>query len=205
MGAVAAATHACKNPGMEPLDAVRKATEAFGDGLRDVGPDDWSNLTPCTEWDVRGLVNHMLLGTRMAVQLLDDISRDDVIAGLDDDLIDGNDPVAEFDRLGSEMLTGFMAEGALAGTVDHPMGEIPTRLFLSFRALDAAAHAWDLAQGIGADAGLDVDLVQWLWNDVHPMADGLADTGIFGDGASGSLDDDAPLLDRYLDVLGRRP
>ncbi len=36
------------------------------------------------------------------------------------------------------------------------------------------------------------------------MAANLAETGIFGSGASGTLDDSAPLQARYLDTLGHR-
>lgn len=37
------------------------------------------------------------------------------------------------------------------------------------------------------------------------MKDGLAATGMFGEGASGTVADDAPLQVRYLDTFGRRP
>jgi uncharacterized protein (TIGR03086 family) len=148
----------------------------------------------------------MLLGTRMSVELLGGTSRDAVISRLGDDLISDNDDViGSFVGLAEEMRQGFAAEGGLDGTVDHPMGELPRSTFVGFRIMDNTTHAWDLARAIGADETLDGNLVQRMWDDIQPMAGGLAEMGIFGDSASGTVGDDAPLQIRFLDLLGRRP
>lgn len=191
---------------MDTLEALRRSSREFESRLRLVGADDWDRPTPCSEWTVGGLVNHVLLGTRMSVQLLAGGSRQDVIAGLGDDLMAGaGDPIADFVSLAAQMQQGFEAAGGLDGTVDHPMGEIPRSVFVGFRIGDNGAHAWDLARAIGADDTLDPELVQRMWDDIQPMAAGLGDLGMFGEGASGEVADDAPLQTRLLDLLGRRP
>ncbi len=191
---------------MDPLDALRIARNEFGSRLAQVGDDQWTSPTPCGDWNVSQLVNHIMLGTRMTVQLLDGVSKDEAIAGLGDDLMaDCPDPLARFDELADQAHAGFAAAGGLDGTVDHPMGEIPRPMFVGFRIGDYATHAWDLARAIGADETLDPGVVQYLWDDIQPMAATLAETGMFGDGASGQVPEDAPLQTRYLDVVGRRP
>lgn len=191
---------------MDAIEALQQARTEFETRLAAITDDQWSNATPCTEWDVRALVNHMMLGNRMTVQLLGGAETSDVIAGLDDDLIEGVDDVpAAFRAVADALHADFAADGALEGTVSHPMGEIPRTMFIGFRVCDYAVHAWDLARGIGADDQLDPDLVQWLWEDCQPMKDGLAATGMFGEGASSSVAGDAPLQERYLDTFGRRP
>ncbi len=148
----------------------------------------------------------MMLGNRMTVQLLQGMATADVIAGLDDDLVGAAvDVRGEFATAADALHAGFAANGGLDGTVQHPMGEIPRTMFIGFRVCDYAVHAWDLARGLGIDDQLDADLVQWLWDDCQPMKDGLAATGMFGEGASGTVADDAPLQVRYLDTFGRRP
>jgi hypothetical protein len=45
------------------------ANDEFGRRLRLVGPGDWSRSTPCSEWNVRALVNHVV-GANVRYQLL---------------------------------------------------------------------------------------------------------------------------------------
>ena len=85
------------------------------------------------------------------------------------------------------------------------MGEIPRQMFVGFRIGDQTAHAWDLARAIGADETLDPELLQAAWANVQPQGDMIKSSGMFGTGASGSVPDDAPLQDRYLDFIGRTP
>lgn len=191
---------------MNALEALVQASHEFETRLRQVGDDQWDLATPCTEWTVSELTNHMLLGTRMCVQLQAGASRDDVIAELSDDLMaDGHDPVADFVALAAQMQEGFAAPSGLEGTVDHPMGEIPRTMLIGFRVIDNGTHAWDLARAIGADETLDSNLVSWMWDDIQPMAGGLGALGIFGESSSGDVADDAALQTRFLDLVGRRP
>jgi len=189
---------------MDALEALRQSSRELETRLRQVGDDEWDLPTPCVEWNVRELVNHMLLGTRMSVQLLAGASREDAIAALGEDMMaTSQDPVADFVDLAAQMQAGF--DAGLEGTVDHPMGQIPRTMFIGFRIMDNGTHAWDLARAIGADETLDADLVSRMWDDIQPMAGGLAELGIFGDSASGDVGDDAPLQTRFLDLVGRRP
>ena len=191
---------------MDALDALRIARQEFGSRLQQVAADQWELPTPCPEWSVNQLVNHMLLGTRMGVQLLTGVSREEVMAGLDDDLVAASsDPMADFEELADKMHAAFAGPGGLQGTVPHPMGDIPRMQFIGFRIGDYATHAWDLAQAIGADTDLDPGVVQYMWDDIQPMAAMLSQTGMFGDGPSGDVGEDAPLQTRYLDLVGRRP
>lgn len=162
--------------------------------------------TPCPDWDVRTLVNHVLLGTRMSVQLLEGMARDEVIAGLGDDLMaDGSDPVASFVDLAGQMVEEFSGPNGLEGMVAHPAGDFPRSVFIGFRITDGAAHAWDLAKGIGAGTTLDPELVQFMWENGEPQRDMLVASGMFGEGPSDTLGDDASVQDRFLDLIGRRP
>jgi uncharacterized protein (TIGR03086 family) len=191
---------------MDAIDALRRASLEFETRLRQVGDDQWDLPTPCVEWNVRELVNHMLLGTRMAVQLLAGGTQQEVIAQLGEDLMAGNDdPLGDFVDLATQMQAGFAAPGGLEGTVDHPMGEIPRPMFIGFRILDNATHAWDLARAIGVDDTLDAGVVSYMWDDIQPLAATVAEIGIFGAGPSGNVGEDAPLQTRFLDLIGRRP
>ena len=148
---------------MDAVAALRQASLEFETRLRRVGDEQWDLPTPCAEWNVRELVNHMLLGTRMTVQLLGGATQQEVIAQLGEDLMAGNDdPPGDFVALAAQMQEGFAAPDGLDGTVDHPMGEIPRTMFIGFRILDNSTHAWDLARAIGVDDTLDAGVVGYL-------------------------------------------
>ncbi len=191
---------------MEAVAALQAANAEFQSRLEQVTSEHWDLPTPCPEWNVRGLVNHVLLGTRMSVHVLSGMPRDEVISHLDDDLMSGNeDPIASFVELADQMVAGFSGPGGLEGVVEHPAGDFPRIMFAGFRVADGGCHAWDLARAIGVDEARDPDLVQFLWDDAEPKRDMLAATGMFGDGASGTVDGSAQLQMKYLDLMGRRP
>lgn len=151
-------------------------------------------------------MNHVLLGTRMSIHVLSGMPRDEVVSYLDDDLLSAtDDPVSGFVDLADQMVAGFSAQGGLDGIVEHPAGDFPREMFAGFRVADGACHAWDLARAIGADETLDPELVKFLWDDAEPKRDMLAATGMFGEGASGSVSAEASLQTQYLDLMGRRP
>ena len=191
---------------MEAIEALKTANSEFESRLRQVNDEHWELPTPCPEWNVSALVNHVLVGTRMSVQVLAGMPRDEVISYLDDDLLTGvESPVARFIELAEEMVAGFSGPGGLDGVVEHPAGDFPRVMFAGFRVTDGAVHAWDLASAIGAETTIDADLVRFLWDDVQPKREMLTATGMFGEGASGTLNDHAPLQLQYLDLVGRRP
>jgi len=189
---------------MEPFEALDRATAEAGRRVRQVSPDQWDLPTPCGEWTVRDLVNHLVRGNTMSVMLLDGASRDEIMA-MFRSAEPGEDLVAGYAETEAVQNAAFRADGALDQTVHHPMGDIPATLLLQFRTGDAALHAWDLARAIGADEELDGELVQALYDGFLPMAPMMAGSGAFGEGASGTVPDDAPVQTKMLDLAGRRP
>jgi uncharacterized protein (TIGR03086 family) len=188
---------------MDRLVALDRADLEFARRLEQVRPDQWDAPTPCDRWSVGVLVRHMIGGHRMAVALLD--GADAATAGA---LVKGpmpEDPVAEFAAVRAELAEAFRRPGALETAVHHPMGDMPGAQLLGFRTIDATLHAWDLARGIGADERLDPELVALLWGDLSATAAFVTGSGMFGEGPSGSVGDDADPQDRLLDLTGRRP
>jgi uncharacterized protein (TIGR03086 family) len=191
---------------MDNIEALQTSRNEFESRLRQIDDDQWDLPTPCDEWSVHDLVNHLLVGTRMSVILLGGGSTEDAISSLGDDLVTSSDDVlADFNGLADAMHAGFTANGGMDGTVNHPMGVIPRAQFVGFRIGDYVAHSWDLARAIGAPEELNAQVVQRAWDDLQPMATMIAEIGLFGEGSSGDVGEDAPLQQRLLDLIGRRP
>ena len=45
---------------MEIEDLYRRTVASWTDRILTVGPEQWTATTPCLEWDVRALVNHVV-------------------------------------------------------------------------------------------------------------------------------------------------
>ena len=117
----------------------------------------------------------------------------------------GGDLRAAYAAAIGDHLAAFSEAGALERLCQHPAGDMPGAVLLNFRIGDFLLHGWDLAHPLGIDYQPDADVVAHVWASTSPMAAMLAQSGMFGDGPSGSVGDDAPLFARLLDIMGRRP
>ncbi|HEY2723995.1 MAG TPA: TIGR03086 family metal-binding protein [Pseudonocardiaceae bacterium] len=183
------------------LSQYETALAEFDRRVRAVRPDQWHNPTPCTEWDVRTLVDHLVTEQLWAPLLLDGATIDDVGDRFDADQL-GDDPVAVWQDASAAAREAFGAPGALHRMVDLSYGRRPADGYCQEMAMDLAVHAWDLARGIGADERLDEQLVRDLLAFVEPHAAQLADTGLFDPPVDPGGRADAQT--RLLALLGRR-
>jgi uncharacterized protein (TIGR03086 family) len=189
---------------MEPLDALSLASSTFVDVLTQVGDAQLTRATPCEDWDVTALVRHVAVGNEMAIALIDGCSKDEAFAYLDREF-GGEDIVSWCRSSVSAQMTRMLAVTDWDAIVHHPVGDVPTSQLTGFRTGDLTLHAWDLASAIGADDSLPEELAALVYESLKPMEPFIAQIGIFGEGPSGSIGDDADVQRRLLDFTGRRP
>ncbi len=183
---------------------LERAHHQFTQVMGDVGDGDWSKSTPCQDWVVRDLVGHLIAGATMTVRLLDGASKDEAIAVISADPPPG-DLKAAFAAATAAEAAAFRAPGVLEDTVHHPIGDVSGSQLRDFRIGDYTLHSWDLSRALGDDVTLDDELVETVWGNLEPISSIIASIGVFGDGPSGSVSDDAALQLRLLDLSGRRP
>lgn len=193
------------------LDRFVLACTGFADRLRAVQPEQWTGSTPCTEWNVRQLVNHMARANLSYVRLLDGGTGAEFIRQRDADAL-GTDPVGAFGRSAQACAEAYARSGAMRQMVDHPSGKMTGEQALAIRTTDTVIHTWDLARAIGADERLDEGLVTWIMEHLDEIYAGLPETPIAADSTHrffaapvGELGPDASQQDRLLHVTGRRP
>ncbi len=191
-------------PANDDLDLLRAASDTFAARIEAVGEDQMFLPTPCGDWNVAGLITHVLGGNHMSVRLLEGAHRAEAMGYLSG-LPLGDDPLATFRENAEEQIAAFSEPGALERSVEHPLGDVDGAMMLRFRIGDLTLHAWDLARATGGEEDLPAHLVEAVWADFAPLRDNIAMIGIFGDGPSGDVPDDAPLQTRLLDLVGRRP
>ena len=137
------------------------ANAGFARRLRLAGPGDWGRPTPCSEWDVHALVNHVVGANVRYRLLLRGAPTAEVEATRSVDHL-GDDALAAFVSAADGVVACFGEEGAMERITHHVTGELTGRELLSMRILDTAVHGWDLARAIGADDALDDDVVAFL-------------------------------------------
>src|SRR5438067_930742 len=129
--------------GMEDA-LLKKGVDGFGSRL--AGVDDWTASTPCRDWDVRALVNHVVGELLWAPPLLEGKTIEDVGGQFDGDVL-GDDPKASFQAAVGPFLAAAAAPGARERTVHLSFGDFPGREYLNQIGSDLAIHTWDLAKG----------------------------------------------------------
>ncbi|WP_326565809.1 TIGR03086 family metal-binding protein [Amycolatopsis rhabdoformis] len=154
-----------------------RAGAEFERRLRLVTADRWSGPTPCDEWTVRQLVNHVTRGNLNYIALLHGASAAEFLALRDADAL-GADPLAAFGASLAETAAAFSAPGALDLLLDYPLGPVRGAQALAVRTTDTVVHTWDLARALGTDETLDAGLVSWTLSNLDTIYAGLAETPV---------------------------
>jgi uncharacterized protein (TIGR03086 family) len=161
--------------GDEILDRFLLSSSGFERALRAVPPMAWTWRTPCAEWDIRQLVNHMIRGNLGYTRLSEGGSGADFLRLRDVDAL-GADPLASYVRSVAECAEAFAAAGVLDAVLDYPLGPVTGRQALAVRTTDSVIHTWDLARAVGVDERLDPGLVDWIDDSLDEIYAGLTET-----------------------------
>ena len=148
--------------------------------------------TPCDEWNVRQLLEHMIGGNRR-------------IAGhppaVGEHLI-GDDLSAAYAASGAQAAATFEAPGALEAPCAVSYGPVPGSVYAGHRFIDVLIHGWDLAVATRQDTRMDPSLVEACFAVIEPQLDQLKASGAFGTDVVVPADADPQT--RLLAVLGRK-
>ena len=182
-----------------PLDQLREANEVFLEVPRNVRPEQMSLPTPDDEWDVRELINHVVLGNIW--------SAENVKTGNaprpSGDVIGNHEPVEAYTESADAMMGSFDEPGALGRMVTMPFGEMPAAGLAGFRFVDLIVHAWDLARATGQDTDLAPELCEAALTMSRQRMASMDRTNMpFKDEVS--VPASAPAADRLAGFLGRQ-
>ncbi|MGW0571093.1 TIGR03086 family metal-binding protein [Streptomyces tauricus] len=180
------------------LCLIPDAINHFGARVHAVEGHQWGDSTPCTEWTVRDLVNHLVGEHLWVPHLLAGESLEEVGDRYDGDMV-GTDPVRAWDDAAKRSLAAW--EGAdLSGTARFSFGVAPLAVYADQILVDLTVHEWDLARGCGQPEGLDPAAVDHSLTYARANAGRMADLGIIGAAVHTASTDPAVQL---LSLLGR--
>lgn len=185
----------------EQLRMFLRSVEEFDSRMAEVGADDMSNPTPCTEWNVRDLINHLVNENKWVAPLLAGKTIAEVGDAFDGDLL-GDDPHLAWKLASEEAKSAAQEKGATERTVHLSFGDFPGGDYLDQLTADHLIHGWDLARGVSGTEAMDDELMSYVYAWATPIEEVLKGSGSYGDKIEPA--EDADLQTKLLAVFGRR-
>lgn len=158
----------------------------------------WNDSTPCTEWTVRDLVNHLVAEHLWVPHMLAGEPLEQVGDRYDGDVV-GSDPVHAWDEAAERSLAAWKSTD-LSGTARFSFGEAPLTMYADQILVDLTVHEWDLARGCGQPERLDPAAVDHSLAYARANAERMASLGIIAAPVRTTSTDPAVQL---LSLLGR--
>jgi len=172
--------------------------------IASVRPEQAALPTPCTDYDVRSLVGHMIFAARRVAAA--GARRPIATEATSIDELPAADWAAAFGSAASDARSAWGGEGALDGNIELPFGTFPAAVVVQIYTIEQGTHAWDLATAIGARQQLD----EALGEAVLPLALSAIRPEYRGGppmpfGPELEADPGARAYDRLAAFMGRRP
>ncbi len=185
------------------LDQFADVLIVAGQLVARIRDDQWTAATPCTEWDVRQVLNHLVAGNHLFAEVLDGTppAIEEIRRRIGVDVL-GDDPGRAWQDSADRLLAAFRRPGALEMTVSVPAGTVPGVVALHLRITEVLVHAWDLARATGLEVRFDDGVVL---QEVAFSRQKLTDLppGRTPFAPAQPVPDDAAALDRLAALLGR--
>ena len=182
-------------------EQIPAAAERFTRTVHAIPEDRWNDPTPCSEWSVHDVLNHMTGEHLWVPHLLRGETLESVGDRYEGDNL-GADPVAAWDAAAAASVAAWADLPSDDERVHLSFGLVPASLYASQMLVDLTVHCWDLARGAGLDERLDPEAVATALAFLEPQRDQLAASGFFAAPVgTGSAD----AQDRLLALSGRDP
>ena len=134
---------------MDPLVAHQRAQDVFAGVLANVNLDELGGATPCSDWTVNDLIEHVIGGNELVGPWG---GSPDAPADRPVDLMDA------FRASATAAQEFFARPDGMTNMFKLPFGELPGQMFIGLRTTDVLTHGWDLAEATGQSTDLDPEL-----------------------------------------------
>lgn len=185
------------------MDLIAMCQRTLEDAERMVAsirPDELSKPTPCTEWNVRQLIDHMI-GVNWAFASA--LSGKPPTSEATGHAQSGDDVAEAYSASRRAALAAWRSPGAFERTLTLPFGQLPGAQAIGFNIGDQLVHRWDLAKATGRDRTLDPEtcaaVLEQARQTLGPKARGPGRSF----GPETPCPGDAPLSDQLAAFLGR--
>lgn len=183
---------------MDVVELDRTALVATGAVIAGLSDEQLDLRTPCSEWTVRDVIEHMVGN----------------VAGAPERLGVANVSVPEFPSdpraafpIASEVIEAVFAAADLERTVEFGnFGQFPASAVVAIHFVDVLVHGWDIGMAVNGSHQLPEELAAPAFAHLSNLPDA---PGLRGPGAPFAhkvpVPDDASITDRLVGIAGRSP
>jgi uncharacterized protein (TIGR03086 family) len=184
---------------MDVISALEQSYDQTTKLVARLSPSEFDAPSPCSGWDVRATLNHMLGATWMFTLVNQGLAADED-AG---DMI-GDDAFLAVAAAAKENVASWRQPGAFEGDRSYSFGTFPAVGAAMFNLEEVVVHNWDVAKATGQELVIDpaVGLMIYDWGVSIPLDD-FRDHGAFGPEVA--VPASAYIVDRLVGLFGRRP
>jgi uncharacterized protein (TIGR03086 family) len=179
---------------MDPLVFHREALAVAQHVVDGIDRSQFELPTPCDEWNVRQVLEHIIGGNRRITGDLPAVGEDVI----------GDDLSAAYAGSAAGSLAAFSADGAMDRQFMLSIGEVLGSFAVLARSTDQLAHAWDLAKATGASTDLSPVLYTTAL-DVLQERFAVRGRNYKSYAEEKVPPDDATAADRFAAFAGRQP
>jgi uncharacterized protein (TIGR03086 family) len=179
---------------MDPLTQLDQLGPVVAGVVGEITPDQLDRPTPCADFTVAGVLEHMISGAYVFAA---------AFRGEAPDEPDLTDVLAAFGPALTTLAAAISAPGALDRTIAAPFGEVPGETFARFVVLDGLVHGWDLSTATGQPYDPPDALVAAVEAFARQALDPLRDGQTFGPPVEPAPD--ASPIERLAAYTGRHP
>ena len=161
----------------DPIAEIRTAIDKTTPIVEGIDEAQWAQSTPCAEFDVRALLNHMVGAANMFRQVIEDGQASPDAAS--DNL--GSDPKGAFRQASGAALKAFESGDVLNRTLNMPFGEFPGASAAGIFRMEMFVHGIDLAVATGQKSLIDDEMCTAMEDAARQMGvDNFRMPGVFG-------------------------
>ncbi|MEV5574607.1 TIGR03086 family metal-binding protein [Spirillospora sp. NPDC052269] len=181
------------------------AAEAIIAVFREVPDDRLDAPTPCSGWDVRTAVNHVIFWNGRAADAAAKAKPDPAGPPEDHDFTAEPGWADRFAEQAAVSARAWQAPDAWTGNTSLSGAEpgMPATMIGSMMVGEWVLHAWDVATALGLELEVAPGLVEYCYDGLSAIAEMGRQHGAFGPEVA--VPEDAPLLDRTIGLSGRDP
>ena len=177
----------------DPLTLYEGAVQWTGSKMNGVQLHHLTSPTPCTEWNVQALMNHLVDGAARAAA---------AFSGAEPAARSGDGTAENYAASTAKALEQAKAPGAIDRTVKGFRGDVPARDFLTGSFMDTLTHGWDMAVATGQDPMMSAHLAEACYAIYKPRVETFRGGTAFA--AEVEVPEGASTQAKLLAILGRK-
>jgi uncharacterized protein (TIGR03086 family) len=182
------------SPPTDELESAEKTFAVLEHVLQGIAKDDETKQTPCREFDVAALTDH----------LMNSITAIGAYAGAEFPERNREDSVERQVVLAARPALDAWHKRGLDGTVPFGKGEAPAKMMAGVLSIEFLVHAWDYAKTVGREVDAPDSLSDYVLGLAKQIITPRGRTSVgFDDPVD--VPADACALDRLIAYTGRRP